>query len=406
MSTTKLVIRKKRVNNLGKTPVFVQYCYKQKTKLFSTNQKVDPNNWDEENSKITFGESNHRNLNILINKKKNEIDAIVHKAIFDNKEPDFEYIKSELSKNENTTATSADMFTLIDNYINDLKSIIVEGTIKQYNSFKSTLEDYKDHLGLETISLEQVDNKFYKKFKDYLIEEKKLSDNTIRNKIKVLKSILYYAEDEKLDVKVDIKKIKKPKEIKKDIIFLTMEELNHLYNYELKDEFSNQVRDIFIFGCATGLRYSDIYALKRENIYPNDIRLLTIKDTDNLHIPLNKYSRAILEKYEHLKDTPLPRIPDYEFNKHLKHVCFTVGFCEDILVYKKSGSHVTKKTKKRHDLITSHTMRRTFATLSIALGMHPMVVMKKLGQSDFRTMQRYIEINNKMGQEEMEKAWG
>lgn len=92
----------------------------------------------------------------------------------------------------------------------------------------------------------------------------------------------------------------KLKDTQKKIIFLTWEELTKLREFEIppaKQSF-DRVRDVFLFQCFTGLRYSDAYNLRRSDIKEDHIEVTTIKTSDSLVIELNKHSKAILEKYQ------------------------------------------------------------------------------------------------------------
>lgn len=84
------------------------------------------------------------------------------------------------------------------------------------------------------------------------------------------------------------------------MIFLTWEELNKLKDYKipLTKQYLERVRDVFLFCCFSGLRYSDVYNLKRSDIRDGHIEITTVKTADRLVIELNNHSRAILDKYK------------------------------------------------------------------------------------------------------------
>ena len=92
----------------------------------------------------------------------------------------------------------------------------------------------------------------------------------------------------------------KLKDTQKKIIFLTWEELTKLRGFEIPPakQSLDRVRDVFLFQCFTGLRYSDVYNLRRSDIKEDHIEVTTIKTSDSLVIELNEYSKAILEKYQ------------------------------------------------------------------------------------------------------------
>ena len=90
----------------------------------------------------------------------------------------------------------------------------------------------------------------------------------------------------------------KLKNTPKKVIFLTWEELNRLKDYKIPPtkQYLERVRDVFLFCCFSGLRYSDVYNLKRSDIKPDHIEVTTVKTADSLIIELNNHSKAILDK--------------------------------------------------------------------------------------------------------------
>ena len=105
----------------------------------------------------------------------------------------------------------------------------------------------------------------------------------------------------------------------KKVIFLTWEELNRLKDYQIpKDkQYLERVRDVFLFCCFTSLRYSDVRNLKRSDVKSDHIEVTTVKTADSLSIELNKYSKAILEKYKDIhfeNHMALPVISNQKMN--------------------------------------------------------------------------------------------
>lgn len=93
-------------------------------------------------------------------------------------------------------------------------------------------------------------------------------------------------------------------------------------------KYLEQVRDVLCFTCFTGLRYSDVYNLKKSDAKDDYIEITTIKTKDSLLIDLNTYSRAILEKYNDIpypNGKALPVISNQKFNEYLKELG---GFAE------------------------------------------------------------------------------
>jgi integrase len=135
-----------------------------------------------------------------------------------------------------------------------------------------------------------------------------------------LKTFLNYAKRKGIEVNDGFKEFSIKKE-KLEVIALSEIEFQKLVNHDLSNNKRlDQVRDIFVFSCATGYRYSDLEQLQRHHIKDDEIRLVITKTKEPSIVPLNQYSRAILEKYsEHL--APLPMISNQKLNKYIKELC-------------------------------------------------------------------------------------
>ena len=176
----------------------------------------------------------------------------------------------------------------------------------------------------------------------------------------------------------------KPKDTQKKIIFLTWEELNRLREFKIPPtkQALERVRDIFLFQCFTGLRYSDVFNLRRSDIKGDHIEVTTVKTSDSLIIELNDHSRAILEKYKDVKfenDKALPVITNQKMNDYLKELAELAEINEPVRqTYYKGNERIDEVTPK-YALLGTHAGRRTFIGNALALGIPPQVVTKWTG---------------------------
>lgn len=187
------------------------------------------------------------------------------------------------------------------------------------------------------------------------------------------------------------------KNTQKKVIFLTTDELTRIRTLSIPQskQYLERVRDIFLFLCFSGLRYSDIANLKRSDIKPDHMEITTMKTADSLSIELNAQTKAILEKYADIQfknDRVLPIITNQKFNTYLKELAQIAGIDEPVReTYYKGNERIDIVTPK-YALLGSHTGRRTFICNALALGIPPQVVMKWTGHSDYKAMKPYIDI--------------
>ena len=228
-------------------------------------------------------------------------------------------------------------------------------------------------------------------------KQKGLANTTIKNDIAFVKVFLRWAQEHGycdaspfLYQKVKLKTAEKP------VIFLTKEELMKVYDFDFGHKnYLSQVRDVFCFCCFTSLRYSDVYNLRRSNITDSEIHITTIKTHDTLTIELNRYSRAILDKYADIPfpdDKALPVITNQKMNDYLKEMGKVCGIDTPITITRYKGTQRYDKTYKKYELLSTHCARRTFVCNAIMLGIPTNIVMKWTGHSDYATMKPYLDI--------------
>lgn len=265
------------------------------------------------------------------------------------------------------------------------------GSAKRAKVIKTHLNGFNPDL-----TFADINEGFYIKLLRYF-QEKGIANVTTNKYIRMVKTFVSWAESKGYcRCEEFLRTNPRLKTAKKTIVFLTWDELMALYNYD----FSNHpcydaVRDCFCFCCFTSLRYSDMANLKKADVSDSAISVTTIKTGSLLVIELNKYSRAILDKY---KDVPLPNnyalpaISNQKSNKYLKEICRLVGIDSMVTQTIYKGNKREDIANPKWELMSSHAGRRTFVCVALMLGIPPNVVMKWTGHSDYKAMKPYIEI--------------
>ncbi len=285
-------------------------------------------------------------------------------------------------------------------------------TLAKMRSFQRILEQFNPRL-----TFADLNEKGLTRFIDYL-RKTGHEETSVEKRYNNLKWFLRWAIRKGICTETAIQTYSpKFKVLAKPVIFLTRPELLKLYNYEIPanqtkvtltdsagQEYEKTIekagalakaRDLFCFCAFTSLRYSDMAALKRSDITGDSIIVTTQKTNDRLEIPLNNYSRAILDKYADLQDRrglALPVISNQRMNDYLKDLCELCGFNEPITkVYYKGGQRI-EETRPKWELVGTHAARRTFICYALTKGIAPQIVMKFTGHSDYQAMKPYIDI--------------
>jgi integrase len=194
----------------------------------------------------------------------------------------------------------------------------------------------------------------------------------------------------------------------KEIIYLEKDEVKRLEDMTFNESQAalERVRDVFLFCCFTGLRYSDVKKLTRYDIRDGVIVFVTKKTVDGIRVELNKHSQAILDKY---KDVPfpghaaLPVISNEKMNAHLKDLGKLAGLDTPTRVvwFVKNVRH--EELFPKWQLMTTHVARRTFVVNALRLGIPPEVIMRWTGHSSFESMKPYMKIIDEVKRTAMSK---
>ena len=178
-----------------------------------------------------------------------------------------------------------------------------------------------------------------------------------------------------------------------DAIYLNEEELNKIYKLDLKkNKRLERVRDLFTVECNTGLRYQDLMTITKENVLKDSIRIKVSKTGQTLNTLLLPITQKILKKYNY----NLPKISNVNYNLYIKEIGELAGINDSITkdTYK-SGKAISFKRKK-YQLITTHTARRSFATNMYKRGYSPVMIMSITGHKKETTFLDYVQVKREV----------
>lgn len=236
------------------------------------------------------------------------------------------------------------------------------------------------------------------KYVKYLMVDAKMKNSTIKKNLGFLKWFLRWANKKGYHNVTDFEtfdpKLESPHN---KPIYLEPEELKALWNLEFDKSQKNleQVRDVFVFCCFCGIRFSDVKNLRRENILNGQIELTTIKTSDRITIPLNEITAFILKKYEDYptqNNKALPVISNQKMNDELKTIAKMAGITNPVPRTEIIGHQRIDSYPPKYKLIGTHAARRTFVILGLSMGIQPQVIMDWTGHSSYKAMKPYIDI--------------
>jgi len=368
---------------------------KQKLK-YSITDRINPDFWNPESQRAreTKKYPEYPEFNTRLSNIESAVKTVYRKLLNDEIEPTPKNIKAELDilLLKETKKKKQTFFEFIKSFIEERKNIKSDGTIKAYQNILNCLKNYCEEKNCK-LDFEDIDLTFYNSFVNYLTNDLKMAQNTIGNKIKNLKVIMNEASDRGLNKNFDFKskKFKKVSE-DNDKIYLNTSELQQIYSKDLsKIKHLERVRDLFILGCYTGLRFSDFTQIVKENILEgNKIKIRTQKTNELVVIPVHPFVKEILEKYD--GNIPAP-ISNQKMNEFLKKVGEEAEIKEMIMSSITRGGIMERNTTEKYNLITTHTARRSFATNLYLADVPAITIMKITGHKTDKSFLRYIRIS-------------
>ena len=399
---------KRNKDGSSPTAIFARVCYEGYKVKYYTPLNIFPKFWNgsakphraKETAKFPeYPEFNQRLTNI-----ETAIKNTINKYANDNdqKVPTPEQLKPllDIAIRQGGNVKRETLLTFFERFIAECKTgvktakhgkPIATGTIKGYTSVKAILTDYQTATRKD-LSFESIDMTFFNDYTKYLTLVKGFSTNYIHKNFKIIKTVLNYASDLKINSNTDYKSnsFSAPTE-QTDSIYLPEFELKELAKLDLSDNLPHdRVRDLFLIGCYTGLRYSDLSTLRPDQINGGMITITQIKTGIPVVIPVHSIVSKILMKY----GGNLPKVlSNQKMNDALKLIA---GQCESLkrlqsISYTKGGKAVTE-TLPRSEFVTCHTSRRSFASNLFLQGIPTITIMAITGHKTESAFMKYIRI--------------
>lgn len=389
-------------------PIRMRVNFASKRIEFTTGYRIDAAKWDADKQRVKNGCSNKlkqsaSEINASLLGYYTEIQEIFKKFEVEEIMPTQEQIKEAFNalhkpideevKPKKSTLNA--FYKVFDEFVRDCgrQNDWTDSTYEKFAAVKNHLMNFRDGL-----TFDFFDEKGLNDYVTYLRDVKEMRNSTIGKQLSFLKWFLRWAFKKGVHQNNAYDSYKpKLKSTQKKIIFLTWEELNRLREFEIptSKQALDRVRDVFLFQCFTGLRYSDVFNLRRSDIKGDHIEVTTVKTSDSLIIELNNHSKAILDKYKGVAfedDKVLPVITNQKMNDYLKELAELAGIDEPVRQTYYRGNERIDEVTPKYALLGTHAGRRTFICNALALGIPPQVVMKWTGHSDYKAMKPYIDI--------------
>ena len=381
-------VRKNQVNKEGKSSIMIRLTINGDTSQFSSKLEVEPELWDVKGQKMSGSSLKARQLNSLLDDVRTSL-----KNHFHDIETHEAYVTAEKVRNAflGITIRQQTLLGTFRKHNEDVQKLVgiskSAATYAKYDRCMRRLEEFMQaKYRIKDIALKEISHVFITDFETYLRTVSGCNENTTAKFMQTFRMIIIMAKnngwifaDPFINYKIRLKRV--------DRGYLTEPEIKKILKKQFTCKRLEQVRDIFIFACFTGLAYIDVRNLTKENIqtsFDGKLWIMTARQkTDTaVTVPLLKVPQAILKKYEgtQLDGRLLPVLSNQKLNSYSKEIGDLCG--------------ITKN-------ITFHLARHTFATtMTLAKGVPIETVSKMLGHTNIITTQIYARItNDKIGRD-------
>ncbi len=392
-STFKILfyVRKNYVNKSGRVCIMVRITLNGEIVQFSSKLDIDPKLWDTKSGKAIGKSFKATQLNTTLDNIKA---SLIHNyREIERQEP---HVTAEKIRNAFLgIAVKKQMLLEVFKQHNEEISKLIgisksKDTVQKYQRTYRRLEGFMKHqYSINDISLMEINYSFITDFETYLRTVCSCGVNTTAKFMQLFKRIIIISKnngwihaDPFANYKICLEKV--------DRGYLTQGELSAIMQRKFKIKRLEQVRDIFIFSCFTGLAYIDVFGLRENHIRTSfDGKLWVMKKRQKTSIQSNilllDVPKMILEKYKGKlpNGKVLPVLSNQKMNSYLKEIADLCGIEKNL---------------------TFHLARHTFATtVTLAKGVPIETVSKMLGHTNMKTTQIYARItNSKIGHDMQE----
>jgi len=411
MSAARFILKNPKSEN--DTLIFFIYRVRNDSFKFSIGEKINPQQWNPNTQRPKFPETTDKELLSKLKFIDYRINLFNAKALeienhckYQKITLTIDYVKAEIEKEFRPVVEErpkVTFFEFIDDYIANVKFAkesnpprpINPRTIAKYKTGLTHLKEFASLKRKGKLNFDDINKTLYDDFVAYLQTEKNQANNTVGKNISIL--LMFAREAQNAGFIKDASKFAGLKSFRESVfnIYLTEEELNHIYSFDFKkDSALDHMRDYFILGCRTALRFSDFTRIKKEYMYFDNgeefLKIRAIKTRQEVIIPVHWQVREIMQKY----DYRLPRaISNTNANIYIKDVGKACGLNQTYVKAKTKGGRIVETEFEKWEMMTTHTARRTGATLLFKAGFLAQSIMQITGHTSEASFLKYIKLD-------------
>lgn len=353
----------RRLNRRGEGLVQVECQQGRRRCYFSTGVYLEPQHWQDGQ---VAGHELSTQLNVILRRRRIDIERIELDYMLRDVRVSLQTLRDAVKE---STAPSAQLTDFGRQVIaaSDRRDV----TKANYRTLFNDLDRFA-----RGVRVDEVDYAFIARYEQHL-RDHGVCNNTLVGRLRLLRAVMNEA-------------------VRRDIIdrnpfdryhvsgmtarkgFLSEQQLAAVEGLKLSGR-QQVVRDCFLFCCYTGLRFSDLRALRSEHIQRGWLRIRMQKTSHDVSIPLQ-------ELFDGKADIMLRTYGSPEqLTARLPHNSQVNQTLRDLM----AQAHIPATQR-----VTFHTSRHTFASILLERGVPVTTVQRMLGHTKLTTTQIYAEVTD------------
>ena len=417
MPNLKYYIDKNKVDSSGLVPIKANIAVESKNnwkivgkvKPPDDEAKLKPGEWDNANKRVILPRPTHKNyeeykkINSFLEEFEegfNKIDReCAERKIRVTREIVQKYYKGQKLV---FNPVKKDLWEAYEEFLKSGELEKAPNTIRNRKTIKNYLKTFESETGYK-MTFDSIDSVFFDELKKDVLVTNKHGYNYLSAITDKFKAFMTWSLKRKYHSNTTYKYFSAP-EKEGSIVHLTFQELQLLLNHPFENKKLQKARDFYCFGCFTGLRYCDIERLTKDNIIDGMIKTTTQKTNRQVVIPLFPGVQTIIERYPDTHKL-LPKFSNQKLNDYIKDCCKEAKI-NTLTEAKSFEKNITiTEFKPKHELIGTHTARKTFICLAYDRGLDIEMIKSITGITREKTLRRYLQISTDAKKEKLLKAF-
>lgn len=358
----------KLVDSEGAAPIYINIHHRSHRLRYYTGERIKPDDWSPEKQRARTSYFGHSSLNGLLDVLAEEPKNIERYARIAGIDCTVEYLKEKLSYNK---VKSIDFISVLDEFIKEesLRNSWSSGTVKKWQFFRNNLASFKKKYPLE---FNTINDHFAKAFVIAMVNQG-WGNVIIKNHISMTIQFVRWASKKGYHISTFYREIDvniRTQKPETNVVYLTIEEVARVnqLTFNANETRFEKSRDVFLFSCLTGLRYSDLKKLRRSSIKYNYLIIISQNTGETIRVPLVDLAKTLLEKYKDSGDiNPVPVVSQQKYNEYLKVIGKRAKLNEEVAQIHYSGDERIESKIPKWQLLTTNVGRITFLRLAVFL---------------------------------------